>query len=157
LATISARIASTCPSRPFGAPRARPGLRSAGGADRIQRVGLTLPAAVLPVGPVHLNDPDAGRADMPGQAGAVAAGALDPDQGDGPEPGQPLQQAGVAGRGDRELLDAEQPANRIQRGRDMRVGVGVYPASDGACLYDGQCHLSSLVAGMARTRWPSDL
>jgi len=92
-----------------------------------------------------------------GQAGAVAAGALDADQGDGPEPGQPLHQAGVAGRGDRELPDAEQASDRIKRGRDVRVGVGACPAGDGACLYDGQCHLSSLVAGMARTRWPSDL
>ena len=56
------------------------GLRGPGGADRVQRVGLALPAAVLPVGAVHLDDPDAGRGDVAGQARAVAAGPLDPDQ-----------------------------------------------------------------------------
>ena len=60
-----------------------------GGADRIKRAGLALPAAVLAAGAVYLDDPDAGRGDVAGQAGAVAAGALDPDQGDGPEPAQP--------------------------------------------------------------------
>ena len=65
------------------------GLGGPGGADGIERVGLALPAAVLAVGAVHLDDPDAGRGDVAGQAGAVAAGPLDPDQADGPEPAQP--------------------------------------------------------------------
>ena len=56
-----------------------------------------------------------------------------------------------------ERRDAEQPANRIERGRDVHVRVGVHTAGDGAGLYDGQCHLFSLVEGMARTRWPPDL
>jgi hypothetical protein len=58
------------------------------------------------------------------KARAVTAGTLDADQGNGPEPAQPAEQPGVAGRRDRELLDAEQPADGIQRGGDMRVGVG---------------------------------
>ena len=157
LATISARIASTAPSRPFGAPRARP--------DCAARAALTASSGSdLPCrrrswrsDAVHLHDPDAGRGDVAGQAGAVAAGALDADQADGPEPAQPAQQAGIASRGDRELRDAEQPADGVQRGGDVHVGVGVHAAGDGACLYDGQCHLFSLVEGMARTRWPSDL
>jgi hypothetical protein len=66
LATMSARIASTCPSRPRGAPAARP--------DRAARAALTASSgscpcgAVLPVGAVHLDDPDAGRGDIAGQA-----------------------------------------------------------------------------------------
>jgi hypothetical protein len=72
-----------------------------------------------------------------GQAGAVAAGAFDPDQGDGPESAQPAQQAGVTGRADRELPDAEQPADRIERGGDVHVSVGVHAAGNGACLYNG--------------------
>jgi hypothetical protein len=36
------------------------GLRGPGGTDRIQRVGLALPAPVLAVRTVHLDDPDAG-------------------------------------------------------------------------------------------------
>ena len=110
------------------------GLGGPGGADRIQRVGLALPAAVLAVGAVHLHDPDTGRGDVPGQASAVAAGPFDPDQAHGAEPAQPAQQPGIAGRGGRELLDAEQPADRIERGGDMHVGVGVHAAGDGACV-----------------------
>jgi hypothetical protein len=78
---------------------------------------------------------------MPGQAGAVTAGPLDPDQGNGPEPAQPAQQAGIASRGRRELPHAEQPANRIKRGGDMRVSVGARAAGDRAAVfYDGQGH-----------------
>jgi hypothetical protein len=83
-----------------------------------------LPAAVLPVRAVYLDDPDAGRGDVAGEARAVTAGSLDPDQDDGPEPAQPAQQAGVAGRGDGELLDAQQSADGVQRGGDVRVRVG---------------------------------
>src|SRR5207245_2787523 len=79
------------------------GLRGPGGADGVERVGLALPAPVLAVGAVDLDDADAGGGDIAGQAGAVAAGALDADQADGPEPAQPAQQPGVAGRGDGEL------------------------------------------------------
>jgi hypothetical protein len=90
------------------------------------------------------------------QAGAVAAGALDPGQAHRPELTQPAQQAGIAGRGDGELPDAEQPADRIQGSRDVGTGMGVYAAGNCACLYDGHCHLFSLVEEVARTRWPSD-
>jgi hypothetical protein len=83
---------------------------------------------------------------MAGQARAVAAGALDPDQGDGPEPAQPAQQAGVAGRGDRELPHAEQSPDGVQRGGDVRVGVSVHAAGDGARIfYDGHAIPVSLV------------
>ena len=132
-------------------------LGRAGGADGIQRVRLALPAPVLAVGAVHLHHPDTGRGDVAGQARAVTAGALDPDQAHGPEPAQPPQEKAVSGRGSRELLDTEQPSKGIERGGDVHVGMGVHAAGDGACLYDGQCHLFSLVEGMARTRWPSDL
>jgi hypothetical protein len=37
------------------------GLGGPGRADRVQRIGLPLPAAVLPVRAVHLDDPDASR------------------------------------------------------------------------------------------------
>jgi hypothetical protein len=60
---------------------------------------------------------------MAGQPGAVAASPLDTGQGDGPEPAQPARQAGVASRGGRELPDAGQPADEIERGGDMSIGV----------------------------------
>ena len=116
------------------------GLGGPGSADRVQRVGLALPAPVLAVRAVHLDDPDAGGCHVPGQARAVAAGPLDPDQGDGPEPGQPAQQPGIAARRSGELPDTEQPADRVQRGGDVHVGMGIHPAGDGACLYNGHSH-----------------
>jgi hypothetical protein len=140
----------------LGAPRARPDWASPGGADSVQRVGLALPAAVLAVGAAGLDDADAGCGDVAGQAGAVAAGAFDPDQADGPEPAQPFQEAGVAGRAGRELPDAEQPADGIERGGDMHVGMSVHTAGNCTCFYDGQGHPFSEVEGVARTRWPSD-
>jgi hypothetical protein len=54
-----------------------------------------------------------------------------------PEPAQPAQQAGIAGRGDGELPDAEQPADRIQRGGDVHVRVGIHAAGNRASLYNG--------------------
>jgi hypothetical protein len=67
---------------------------------------------------------------MPGQARPVAAGPFDTDQGDRAEPAQPAQQLRVPGRGGRELLNAQQPAERVQRSRDVQIGVSVYAASD---------------------------
>jgi hypothetical protein len=97
----------------FSAPTAlrragRPaGLRSPRGAHGIEGIGLARPAAVLAVGAIYLDDPDPGRGDMAGQARAIAAGPLDPDQAHGPEPAQPAQQPGVTGRRGRELLHAK--------------------------------------------------
>ena len=116
------------------------GLRGPGGADSVKRVRLALPAAVLPVGAVYFHHPDPSRGDVAGQAGAVAAGAFDPGQADSPEGAQPAQQPRISGRRGGELLHAEQPADGIQRGRDMGISVGVHAASNGACLYDGHCH-----------------
>jgi len=108
------------------------GLGGPGSADRVQRIGLTLPAAVLAVGAVDLDNADTSPGDVAGQAGAVAAGAFDPDQAGGPEPAQPLQEAGIAGRAGREFPDTEQPADRIERGGHMDVGVGVH--TTGNCV-----------------------
>ena len=114
-----------------------------GRADRVQRVRFTLPAVVLPVRSVDLDDPDAGSGDVPGQARAVAAGALDPHQAHRPEPAQPAQQPGVTrGRG-RELLHAEQASDRVKRGSHMGIGVGARATGDRARLYNGHCHLFS--------------
>src|ERR1700752_1152321 len=95
----------------------------------------------------HLDDGDAGRGDMPGQARAVTAGALDPDQADSPEPAHPVHQPAIAGRAGRELLDAEEPADRVERSGDVHVSVSVHATGNGARLYDGQCHLCSWLKG----------
>jgi hypothetical protein len=141
LATISARdrldLAITSPGRSRGAARqGRPR-----GADRIQRIGLARPPPVLPVRPVHLDDPDPGAGDVPGQASAIAAGALDADQTHRAEPAQPGQQPRIPRRRRRELLHAKQPADRVERCGHMRVRVRIHTAGNSACLiYDGQRH-----------------
>ena len=121
----------------LGRARRPAGLRGPRGADCIQRIGLALAAAVLPVRPVHLHHLDTRGGHVPGQASAVTAGPLDAGQRDRPEPGQPAQQAGVTGCGGWELLRAEQSPDGIQRRGHMHVGMGVHAAGDGACLYDG--------------------
>ena len=62
---------------------------------------------VIDVSVSQLDDPHTCRRDVPGQASAIAAGALDANQAHRPEPGQPLQQEGIASRGNSELPDAE--------------------------------------------------
>jgi hypothetical protein len=58
-----------------------------------------------------------------------------------PNPPSHASRAGITGRGSQELLDAEQPADGIERSSDVRTGVSVHAASDDACLhaclYDG--------------------
>jgi hypothetical protein len=68
--------------------------------------------AVLPVRAIDLDDPDAGRGQVPGQARPVAAGAFDADQGDGPEPAQPVQQMRVSGGGGRDSRTPSKPPSR---------------------------------------------
>jgi len=72
-----------------------------------------------------------------GQARAVAAGPFDAGHGEGPETAQPAQQAGVSGCGSWELLHAQQPADRVERGSDMHVGVRVHAAGDDARVFYG--------------------
>ena len=68
---------------------------------------------------------------------------------------------GITGRGGRELLDTEQPADRVEGGGDMHVRVGVQAAGDGAGVYAMVTVIPSQVDGWhaplaARTResWP---
>jgi len=127
------------PQRADGLDRAGPGLRDTGGGPGqhgargrfgIDRVGLADPAAGPPVRPVDLDHPDLCGSQESGQAGAVAAGALDPDRGHGTESLQPGEQPAVASHRGRELGIAQQPAQLIDRRRGMGVEVGIYPASD---------------------------
>jgi hypothetical protein len=128
------------PVAAFGHAGCSPGQGGARGADRVQRVGLSLAVPFLPVSAVDFHDPDPGRSEVTGQSGAVAAGALDADQGDVPELPQPAQQAGVPGRGRGELPRPQQPADGIERRGDVHLGMGVHAAGNrGSFFYDGHC------------------
>ena len=67
---------------------------------------------------------------MAGQAGAVAAGALDADPREPAPRRQPGEQFAIAGPRCGERRRAEQPPRRIDCGGDVVVAVGVYPADD---------------------------
>jgi hypothetical protein len=49
-------------------------------------------------------------------------------------------QLGEPSGGRRERLDTEHPTVAIERSGDMNVQMGVNPASDQTCLYDGHRH-----------------
>src|SRR6266516_1183746 len=104
-----------------GRPDARPDWAARAALTASRGPGLARPPAVLPVRAVHPGNPDPGRGDVPGQASAVAAGALDADHAHRAKPPQPGQQPGIAVRGSGELLYAEQSADPVQRRGHMAV------------------------------------
>ncbi len=108
----------------LGLARGVTGLRGAGRGDRVLGVALAAPAAALTVRAIHLDHPDPLAVQVPGQARAIGAGALHPDQVHLPEAAQPAQQVAVAGRGRRERLDAQQaPRGRRARPRHAHRGA----------------------------------
>ena len=141
LATIRVRIASTAPSRPLGAPRARPDCAARAALTASSGIGLALTAAVLPVGAVDLDDPDTSCGDITGQSGAVTAGPFDADQGRRSQtcqvsPGRRAYPLAVAGNS----CTPRSPPNRVKRCGDDAHGVGVYAAGNSArVFYDGHC------------------
>jgi hypothetical protein len=125
--------------RPDGFHRAGAGLGGSGGGagqhrpgrgDRVDRIGLALPAAGLAIAAVGLDHHDVLCGQVAGQAGAVGAGAFDPDLHQPAEGGQPGQQNRVAGSGGGELGIAEQPSGAVDRGRVVGSAVGVHATED---------------------------
>jgi hypothetical protein len=74
----------------------RAGQHGAGGGLGVDRIRLAALAAGASVGPVDLHDVDPMVQQEPGQAGAVAAGAFDPDRARGSVATQPAKQVSVA-------------------------------------------------------------
>jgi hypothetical protein len=73
-----------------------PGQHGAGGGFGVDRIRLAALAAGASVRPVDLHDVDPMVQQEPGQAGAVAAGAFDPDRVWVPVATQPAKQVSVA-------------------------------------------------------------
>src|SRR5512132_4394012 len=132
-----------------GAPAGQGG---AGGVLGVEGVVLAPAAPVGAVGPVNLGDLDPGLAEVAGDAGAVAAGALDPDQAHVTEAAQPADQGAVAGAGGGERLGPQQHPGGVEHGGDVQVLVGVDPADDNPA---GRCdagHVGLLPARRAGRR-----
>jgi len=143
-------MASTFPSRVLAAPECVTGLCRSGGGDRVLGVGLAALASPLPVRAVDLDHRDAFSEEMAGQAGAVAAGALDADQLDGPEPAQPHKGSAISVTGGVEALDAQQRAAFVERGDDVHVEMRVDTRSDLECQ-GGHRHPSLSATGLGGT------
>ena len=99
--------------------------------ERVDAVRLAL-APIPPAGTLDLHHADPDGLQMSAQAGAVAAGALDPDHHLAAQPGQPRDQLPVANstRRDRDL--AQQLPQLAQRHRHVPMLVGVHHNCDHA-------------------------
>jgi hypothetical protein len=106
------------------------GLGSTGSSDGVLRIGLASPPAPLAVRAVDLQDVDTLALQLPSEAGAIVACALDADQLDVAEGSKPSKQTAVAGRRGLVRLHAEQRPAMIQSGADMDVEVGVDTPGD---------------------------
>ena len=120
-------------------------MRSTGGLDGIQGIGLAPPGAGLAIRPVDLEDFHVVVQEEPRQPRAVGAGAHHPDSLDRSEAAQPREELLVAGGCRGELTDAEQAPDRVQRGGDMDIQMRIDSADHGAVgLYDGHVAIPSL-------------
>jgi len=122
-------MASTFPSLVLASPRASPDCAARRG-DGVLRVALASPATALPIGAVHLDHQDPFGVEVAGEAGAIAARALDPDELDLAEVSEPSEQTAVTSWRGLEGLNAEKAAEMVQGGGDMHVQVRVDTRGD---------------------------
>jgi hypothetical protein len=158
----STRICSMPPSPVLASGRAlRFGQSLRSSSVGVDRIGLPVPA-LGPSGPDNLADLDPLGHEVPGQAGAVGAGALDTDQpraAEGADEGQQLLiafrsrrdlQVSQPGAGNAEDRDVMGLGVRVDAGDDLELRRGVDDCGDGCC-HDGTVP-SSPVGTSARGR-----
>ncbi len=111
----------------------------AGRGFGVDRVGLAVPAAVLPVGSVNFDDVDVMVEEVPGQARTPRSGPFDPHAGHLPVAGQPGEEFTVAGRGRREGSAGDESTRRVDDGGDMHVTMVVDTAEPSNPTRDEPC------------------
>ena len=79
---------------------------------------------VLPVAQVHLHDPHTMHRQLPGQACAVTAGALDTDHHNGSEPAQPAQRLAYPPAPARSSASRADHVHRVEAG-EKHFGITV--------------------------------
>ena len=135
----------------LGLPQLAVPLGGVGRLDGVHGVGLALAAALLAVGAVYLHHLHPGPAQVAGQAGPVAAGALHPDPRHRAEAGQPNQQLPVTSRGWSETRSTpRQPTDPVQRGGHVHIQMRVHTTSNrarGIYSCHGHPFLSELGSG----------
>ncbi len=114
----------------LGQPAGASGLHRPRGSLGVERIRLAALTALAPVGAVHLEHDDAPRRQAARQAGAIAAGALDPDPIDGAELGGPREQGLIAARGAGQADAVEQNTAFVERGGHVAVEMGVDAEGD---------------------------
>ncbi len=98
--------------------------------DRIDHIGLAVPATDLTVRPVHLNHLNTLTREMPRQPDTVGTGALHPDLRQRTEPAQVGQQRPVTTRRRREGLNPEHRTELVTRRSDMNIRMRVHTPND---------------------------
>ena len=119
--------------------------RGAGGSLGIDGVALASSAAGLTVRAVDVHDLDPLAGEVPGEPGAVAAGALHPDTDKFTVAAHPAEQLPVAGCRRLERRDVVYAAGLVDHRGDMKVLVGVDAAVDAGLRFGhaGVCLPSS--------------
>ena len=102
----------------------------------VNGVTLAPPPPELAVRPVDLDHLDPASGQGPGQAQAVAAGALDPDLDEGAMALQPPLEPAIARCSRWELLSTQDPTDVIDDRGNVELLVGVDTAIDGALWFD---------------------
>ena len=131
-----------------------------GGALGIDGVGLADGAARVPVPPIHFDDMMPRAADRAGQAGAIAAGALDAKRLDPPVGVGPRDQRPIPARVGDEGLIAEADPSGVDRHRDVDILVGVnaddYRLGEVYCPRYPAERVSSRLCASAADSWVVD-
>jgi hypothetical protein len=91
-------------------------------------------APELAVGLVDLYELDAGTDEMAGEAGAIGAGAVHPDAGQGYETRHPPHQAPRSRRARRGTTRSKDPAHLVDHGGDVDRVVGIDTTGDETLL-----------------------
>ena len=126
------------PGPGLGQPAGPATLRGPGGFDRVDRIGLAGLTSTLPIRLIDLDHRDAPASERPVERRPIRTGAFDTDQVQPAERVEPTDQRVVAVIGRGERLDAEEPADLIERRSDVDVQMCVDPAGDPAVdFYDG--------------------
>ena len=113
--------------RAFRQARAVAGHDATGGGDRVEGIGLAVPAAHASPGAQHLAHLVSGGSETTGQGRSERVRALHAHGRDPARPGQHADQPVVSVRVRRERLGAQRPAPLVEQCDGVRVRVGVDP------------------------------
>lgn len=116
----------------LGAPLAATRQHSTSGLDRVDLIGLADASPPLPVRSIDLDHHHSLRHQVTCEAGAIRAGAFDPDPVELAEAVHPRMDISMPCRGCRERLDTEQTNVGVDHRRNVDITMRVDPAHNRA-------------------------